>query len=100
MRIAIRIIICATLAAVAVTLAAFTVAGFTGRETPQQESLYLLRDSGGRVAVYSREDPATPITVTDIETDTLREGDRALLAQGLPAASWEELAGLLEDLGS
>ena len=99
MRTAIRIILCATLAAVAVTMAAFTVAGFTGRARTQ-DSLYLLRDSGGRVAVYGREDPGTPITLTDIETATLRARDRELLSQGLPVGSREELARLLEDLGS
>ncbi len=99
MRTGIRIMICAALAAVAVTVAVFSAFGFTGRESVQH-SLYLLRDSGGHVAVYGRETPGTPITVTDIETATLREKDQVLLAQGLPVGSREELARLLEDLGS
>ena len=99
MKTLIRIILCATLSALAVTLAAFSLAGFRA-VTPEQESLYMLRDTGGRVAVYGRERPETPVMVTGIETRTLREQDRALIAAGLPVGSREELAALLEDLGS
>ena len=99
MKTGIRIMICAILAAVAAVMAGYTIAGF-GERGPIQESLYMLRESDGKVAVYGREDPAKPITVTDIALSSLRERDRELIAAGLPAESGEELARLLEDLGS
>ena len=99
MRTAIRIIICSVLLALAATMATFTIAGFTGRK-PVQSSMYLLGEADGNVAVYARDDPKTPVTVTEIELATLRESDRALIADGLPVSSREELAQLLEDLGS
>ena len=99
MKTGIRIIICVILAAVAAVMAGYTIAGFD-EKGPVQDSLYMLRESGGHVAVYGREDPANPLTVTDIELSSLRERDRELIAAGLPAQSPEELAQLLEDLGS
>ena len=99
MKTGIRIMICAILAAVAAVMAGYTIAGFD-EKGPVQDSLYMLRESGGHVAVYGRENPANPITVTDIELSSLRERDRELIAAGLPAQSPEELARLLEDLGS
>lgn len=104
MRTAVRIIICAFMVAVAVTMATFTLAGFTGsavRTPPSaRDSLYVLGESDGNVAVYGRDDLKTPLTVTGIELAGLRERDRALIAEGLPVGSQEELARLLEDLGS
>lgn len=99
MKTGIRIMVCAILAAVAAVMAGYTIAGF-GEKEPVQESLYMLRESGGNVAVYGREDPANPITVTGIELSSLRARDRELIEAGLPAQSPEELARLLEDLGS
>ena len=99
MRTAIRIIVCTALIAVAATMATFTIAGFTGR-APAQSSMYILGESGGNVAVYGRDDPKTPVTVTGIEMASLRESDRALISDGLPVSSPEELARLLEDLGA
>ena len=99
MKTGIRIMICAILAAVAVIMAGYTIADF-GDKPPVQDSLYMLRESGGNVAIYGREDPANPITVTDIELSSLRARDRELIEAGLPARSREELARLLEDLGS
>ena len=60
----------------------------------------MLGESEGRVAVYGREDPRTPVTVTDIPLASLRERDRAIIADGLPVNSSEELAQLLEDLSA
>ena len=100
MKTGIRIMICAILAAVAAIMAGYTIAGFGEKKGPVQDSLYMLRESGGNVAVYGREDPANPITVTDIELSSLRARDRELIEAGLPAQSPEELARLLEDLGS
>ena len=99
MKTGIRIMVCAILAAVAAVMAGYTIALF-GETPPVQDSLYMLRQYGGRVAVYGREDPTAPITVTDIELSSLRQRDRELIEAGLPAQSREELARLLEDLGS
>ena len=99
MKTGIRIMVCAILAAVAAIMAGYTIAGL-GEKQPVQDSLYMLRESGGNVAVYGREDPANPIKVTDIELSSLRARDRELIEAGLPAQSGEELARLLEDLGS
>ena len=99
MKTGIRVMICGILAAVAAIMAGYTITGF-GEKGPVQDSLYMLRESGGHVAVYGRENPATPITVTDIELSSLRRRDREMIEAGLPAQSPEELARLLEDLGS
>ena len=99
MKTGIRIMICSILAATAAIMAGYTIADF-GERRPVQDSMYMLRESGGNVAVYGREDPATPITVTDIALSSLRQRDRELIEAGLPAQSGEELARLLEDLGS
>ena len=45
-------------------------------------------------------DAARPMTVTDIQTSTLRELDRKLLETGLKLYSHETLMMTLEDLGS
>ena len=66
-----RVILCVCLMAVAVTMAAFTLAGFR-----------------------------KPLRVTDIELASLRATDRALVEHGIPVASREALQALLEDLGS
>ena len=72
----------------------------TLRERPVTDSgSYVLRAADGNVAVYDRLDPRRPLTVTEIELDSLRAHDRALIEQGLPADSREELMALLEDLG-
>ena len=99
MKTGIRIILCAALVCIAVTLAGFTLAGFRG-QAPVQNSLYLLGESAGRVAVFGRDNPGTPVTVTDIAMSSLRERDRQLISDGLPVSTREELAQLLEDLGA
>ena len=100
-RILVRMILCAALAALALTLAVFTLAGFArDRGAPPPGSLYVLREAGGNVAVYGARDLNRPLAITEIELESLREGDRAMIAGGLPVYSREELAQLLEDLGS
>ena len=95
-----RIILCAVLAALAVTMAAFTFAGFTGDRRHTRQSLYVLGEENGNVAIYGGNDRKHPLAVTEIELAGLREADRKLLADGLPVKSREELAQILEDLGS
>jgi len=72
-------------------------ARFVGREADAE---YFLRDSGGYVAVFSDRRSREPLKVTPIETKRLRQTDRLLLRDGIPAGDSGELLHLLEDLGS
>lgn len=64
------------------------------------EAEYILRDFEGYVCVFMPDGGDTPVSVTNIATDTLRGTDRALLADGIAVSSHDELLSLLEDLGS
>lgn len=61
---------------------------------------FVLRDSGGYVAVYEGERGKEPLEVTGIEVSVLRKADIAMLELGIPVAGDAELLMLLEDLGS
>ena len=106
MKTGIRIIILTVMLALALTMATFTIAGFRSRAEARGEepgasgSAYLLGETNGSVAVFDAGDLKTPLRVTGIEVGSLRRRDRELIAAGLPVASKEELAQLLEDLGS
>lgn len=65
-----------------------------------ETAAYVLRESGGRVAVFERGRSREPMAVTPIELDCLRAVDQAMLRQGLPVENHRELLLLLEDLGS
>ena len=97
----VRMIVTVGLMAVAVTMAAFTMAGFQ-KDDAARPGEYLVADYGGSVAVFDSADSSmeNPLQVTDIELGTLRAADRALIEIGVPVASREELMALLEDLGS
>ena len=99
MRTGIRMILCTCLAAIAVTMAVFTLADFSPEE-PGGTQGYVLGVADGNVAVYGGGDMKRPVAVTDIELAGLREADRDLISQGLAVATQEELVALLEDLGS
>ena len=63
---------------------------------------YLLRDSGGRVAVYRSDSAGSAgalVTVTGIYTNLLPENDVLRLRRGVLVRSERELDLLLEDLG-
>ncbi len=61
---------------------------------------YVLRQEGDYVAVFpGRKGRAEP-RLTDIELQSLRRADRAMIREGLPVRSRRELLELLEDLGS
>ena len=92
-----RVIVCVCLMALAVTMAAFTLAGF---QKPGPEGALMLGAWEGSVAVFDRGDTTVPLRVTDIELASLRATDRALVEHGIPVASREALQALLEDLGS
>ena len=61
---------------------------------------YVLRDWKGYVSVFAPDSERDPLQVTDIETASLRVGDRAMLEGGLTVGSREQLLLLLEDLGN
>ena len=94
-----RIILCICLMALAVTMAAFTLADFR-RAAAGEEGALMLGAWQGSVAVFDRGDPSAPKYVTDIELSALRAVDRALIERGYPVADRETLQTLLEDLGS
>ena len=64
------------------------------------EAEYVLREYEGCVAVFASVGDVSPLSLTDIEVDTLRSADRQLLRTGLPVSDREELLTLLEDLGT
>lgn len=68
------------------------------RLSPEPE--YVLRGSGGYVAVYPNRRGAKAERVTGIELSSLREADRAMLRRGIPAADFQSMLQFLEDLGS
>ena len=96
----IRMVVLITLMAVAVTMAAFTAAGFRKDSAAGESSGYVLAEYGGSVAIFERGNRETPLQVTDIELDRLRAADRAMIETGVPVSGREELMTLLEDLGS
>jgi hypothetical protein len=69
-------------------------------ETPSGgETVFLLRDLGGRVAVYRMPEDEVPDMVTDIRTGALRRADYLSLQTGIRAEGWLALQRLLEDFG-
>ena len=73
----------------------------TGLGAPAEvtsRSAYVLRETGGYVAVYTVDRPGTPVEITDIAVRDLRAQDQALLRAGLGADDRESLLMLLEDL--
>lgn len=105
MKFGIRIILCAALCALALTMAVFTLAGFSPSRTRtppvfSEEGSYVLGECDGNIAVFANGDMRNPITITNIELDQLREADRSMISAGLVAGSESELMQLLEDLGS
>lgn len=66
----------------------------------EKDAEYILRDYAGYVGVFKANGGKNPLTVTNIETKTLREADRDMLGAGIAVADRDELLTLLEDLGS
>ncbi len=69
------------------------------RYTDFASAAYILKESGGYVAVFS-SNTSQPLEVTAIPVSTLRQADQTLLETGITAANEEELLQLLEDFGS
>lgn len=106
MKYGIRIILCAALCAAALTMAVFTLAGFSPSRPARavlpevSEGSFVLGELDGNIAVFASGNMDEPITVTNIELKQLREADRSMISAGLVAGSESELMQLLEDLGS
>jgi len=103
----IRITICTLLAALALTMVAFTFASFTEPQSTLADAIdtsgedqYILGEWDGKIAIFRDGNMRNPVKITGIELKNLREADRALIREGLIAASETELLELLEDLGS
>lgn len=60
---------------------------------------FWLREYNGEIAVFSGSETAPTIT-TGIKVSTLRSNDQAALSQGIYAGTSEDVAALIEDLGS
>ena len=67
---------------------------------PSAQTVYVLREYEGQIAVYVSGDTENPVLLTGILTSSLRKTDRELLQEGISARGDEELAKLLEDFGS
>ena len=61
---------------------------------------FYLRECEGYIAVFAGKSSDTPLRITDIETVTLTDTDRALLRNGIAAGDKTQLLKLLEDLSS
>ena len=99
-RLAFRRGFCGFLTALALVTAGCAAASVHVRAAEHTESTgFILRDCNGRLAVYAAGEKE-PVTITEIETASLREHDRALVESGLLLKTQEEVLLLLEDLGS
>ena len=58
---------------------------------------YILTEYGGGIGVYL---DGELVLTAEADVDGLRTGDRELLRQGIEAASYEEVLGLIEDFNS
>jgi len=61
---------------------------------------YLVREWDGKICVYDREQWESPILITDIDAEGLRQADRELFREGIGVADQEALLRLLEDFSS
>ena len=58
---------------------------------------FCVRDSGGRVAVYTESGEL--VSLTDISVSALPKSDRDALRDGIRFTSWKEVLALLQDWG-
>ncbi len=61
---------------------------------------YVLRLYQGSLAVFSEQNPETPLRVTEISQYSLRAYDKAQLERGITVEGDTALAMILEDFGS
>ena len=101
----IKITVCAVTVCIAVIMSAATVNSFLEKDAPgsapeQSVEEYVVMAYYGKIAVFNPNHLNTPLTVTDININTLRDSDRRMLADGIRLNDEAEVAQLLEDLGS
>ena len=65
-----------------------------------ENAVFFLRQEGDYVAVFPGKRERDALRVTGIELKGLRKVDQAMIREGLPVKSMQELLQLLEDLGS
>lgn len=70
----------------------------SGSSSSHNETVYILTDYNGKVAVFTPES-TQPITVYDIYTHLLPENDIEILRKGIRITSEQQLQSCLEDLG-
>lgn len=64
------------------------------------DTVYIVRDYGGQIGVFVKENPNTPKMLTGIRTESLRRTDREKLQSGITIIGYENVLILLEDFGS
>lgn len=65
-----------------------------------QGKAYLVKVYHGKLAVFDPADENTPLEMTEIRADSLRNYDQDLLSKGITVYGNEELCMILEDFGS
>ena len=65
----------------------------------EAEPLYILKDYGGRIALYKRG-YSLPVEIFDVTTKSLPQSDKKLIENGIQASSDEEAQKLIEDYTS
>lgn len=68
-------------------------------ETPPSSPSYILKDWGGRLALF-RAGEAAPMEVYEVYTHLLPSSDVEQLRAGIPLTDLEEAERLLEDFGA
>ena len=94
-----RIRMYTALAAMTVSVVMGTLAAAAPKGMAAQTEGYIVKSWCGKVAVYSTGG-AEPVETTDIELKNLPSADRKQLETGIYIQNDEELAQILEDLGS
>lgn len=69
--------------------------------TENRESyVYTVRENGGKIAVYEKDNPTPLYYLEDVVVKTLPEYDRVLLKSGIKVKNDKELQKVLEDYDS
>jgi len=69
-------------------------------EVQTEAFTYLVREWDGKICVYYNNQWESPVMVTDIDAESLRQTDRELFREGVCVADQEALLQLLEDFTS
>ena len=85
-------------AAALLSVVAASIWMFSSRAAQDAAPEYLLRDNGGKVALYTADGDG-PLAQYDIYTHLLPQADALALQEGVPVQDEAELQRRLEDLG-